>query len=229
MREILLSSAVAMAMSCASFSIQAAESATLSLTGAILPATCDVTLSSTSVDFGNIAASTLIASPNYVATPPVDLSIACDAAAAIGVQTTDNRSSSAMTVAEINSEMGTNFSDFIDTQVFGLGLDRDSKKIGALSMVVTSATLNGSATNNLLSSIDKATWEAHTFSATSPYMLNKNGYVALAKDAGASSPDALTTATYTLGGGVMLKKGNKYPTGEKINIDGNITFSIVYL
>lgn len=229
MRKILLPSAVAMAMSCASFAVQAAESATLSLTGAILPATCDVTLSSTSVDFGNIAASTLTASFNPVSVPPVSLSIACDAAAAIAVQTTDNRSSSAMTAAEINSEMNTNLVDIKDTQIFGLGLDSASKKIGALSINVTNATLNGSATNNLLSSMDKATWQAYTLSAKLPYALEKNGYVALAKDASASSPDALTNATYILNSGIMLKKGDKYPAGEKVKVDGNITFSVVYL
>lgn len=229
MRKILLSSAIVMAMGTASFAGQAAESASLAVTGTITPASCDVSLSTASVNFGTVPASALADTMNYIAASPVQLSVACDAATAVAVQTTDNRSSSAMTLAEMSESLKVDIPGMVDTNIFGLGLDTASSKVGALLVSITDATLNGTSNLNLLSSADKSAWVTHTLSSSSAYSLAKDGYFALGEDSSATSPASVTNATYTLNSSAILKKADQYPSGEQVNIDGNVTFSVVYL
>jgi len=228
MRKILLSSAIVMALSSASFAGYAAESASLAVTGTITPASCDVSLSSASIDFGAISASSLKNGYNQVAASPVTVSVACDAATAVAVQTVDNRASSAMTSAEAASDFGLDMST-MPGSLFGLGTDSANSKIGALLLGIDGATLDGTTNNNVLTSTDQSTWEAHTVSPTSASSLVNNGYFALGETADSTSPASVTTATYSLTGGALLKKSDKYPSGEQVTLDGNITFSVVYL
>ncbi|SFO32186.1 Protein of unknown function [Candidatus Pantoea varia] len=229
MRKLLLSSAIVMAMASVSLSGQAAESTTLSVTGTIIPATCDVALSSPSIELGNIPASTLTNDMNVQTVSNVTLSVDCDAPAAIAVQTTDNRISSAMTVAEIESQMKATYVGYTDANYFGLGLDKSSNKVGALLLTITGSTNDGTANANVLTSTDKAAWKAVTVSPQTGLSLTKNDYFASAVDANATTPAAYTQATYTIVPGVALKKGDQYPSGESVSIDGNVTFSVVYL
>jgi len=229
MRKLLLSTAVFAAMASVSFAGQAAESATLAVTGTITPATCDVSLSSASIELGNIAASTLTEASNIKTGNDVTLSVDCDAAAATAIQTTDNRAASAMTLTEIADQTTATTSDLTDANIFGLGTDSAQAKVGALSLMISAATADGTANTHLLTSADKAAWKASTISATTPNPLQKNGYFALAADADATAPAAVTKSTYTLSSMVILKKGSLYPTGEAVGIDGNLTFSVVYL
>ncbi|WP_191939020.1 DUF1120 domain-containing protein [Pantoea agglomerans] len=228
MRKLLLSTAVFAAMASVSFAGQAAESATLAVTGTITPATCDVSLSSASIELGNIAASTLTEASNIKTGNDVTLSVDCDAAAATAIQTTDNRAASAMTLTELNDQTTATISDYTDANIFGLGTDSAQAKVGALSLSIIAATADGTANTHLLTSADKAAWKASAISAT-PNPLQKNGYFALAADADATAPAAVTKSTYTLGSMIILKKGSLYPTGEAVGIDGNLTFSVVYL
>jgi len=229
MRKILLSGAIALALGSASFAGQAAESATLSLTGTISPGACDVSLSSESVDFGKIAASTLSDTMNELKAIPVTLSVACDAATAVAVQAVDNRTSSAMNAEDIKSTMGITFAALNDQHFFGLGNDSTGEKIGTMLMSITGATLEGSTNNNVLTSSDKSAWTMKTVSPTSSQVVENNGYFALGKTADSTTPAALTNASYTINSGIYLKKSDKYPGGEEVNIDGSVTFSVVYL
>ncbi|MER2043752.1 DUF1120 domain-containing protein [Pantoea agglomerans] len=229
MRKLLLSTAVFAAMASVSFAGQAAESATLAVTGTITPATCDVSLSSASIELGNIAASTLTEASNIKTGNDVTLSVDCDAAAATAIQTTDNRAASAMTLTELYDQTKVTISDYTDANIFGLGTDSAQAKVGALSLSISAATVDGTANTHLLTSADKAAWKASAISATTPNPLQKNGYFALAADADATAPAAVTKSTYTLSSMIILKKGALYPTGEAVGIDGNLTFSVVYL
>ena len=229
MRKILLSSAIVMAMGSASVVAHAAESATLSLTGSITPGACDVSLSSASVDFGKIPASTLTDTMNQIRATPVTVSVDCDAPTAVAVQTVDNRASSAMTMAEIESSMGVTFATLTDANVLGLGNDSAGSKVGAMMLAISDATLNGAADSNLLVSSDKSAWTMKTISSTASYPLAKDGYFALGQTASSTTPAAVTKASYTLQNNLFLKRADKYPSGEQVNIDGNVTFSVVYL
>lgn len=228
MHKILLSTSTAVALGAVSYAGYAADSATFSVTGTISPTSCDVSLSAEKIDFGSISAATLTGMHNEKTGSAVNLNVACDAATAVAIQTTDNRASSAMTGAEMEETMETSTS-ISDDGLFGLGSDSDNNKIGAMLMVVSNAALNGVVSSNLLTSSDKESWSAHVISLTSPYPLVKNGYFALASNASATSPSAVTNVSYTLRPGIILKRADKYPGGETVNIDGNVTFSLVYL
>lgn len=229
MRKLLLSTAVVAAMASVSFAGQAAESATLAITGTITPATCDVSLSSATIEFGNIPASTLTSDVNLKAGSDVTLNVDCDAAATTAVQVTDNRAASAMTLTEMSDDMKITSASIDGTNVFGMGTDSAQAKVGALVLLVTGATADSTANTNLLLSTDKAAWTASTISAAKGEPLQKNGYFSLAANADATAPAALSKSTYTINSQLMLKKADKYPTGEAVKLDGNVTFSVVYL
>lgn len=230
MRKLLLSSAIFAAVASVSFTGQAADTATLGITGKITPAACNVSLSAASIDLGNIPASTLTDQANIKKGDDVVLSVNCDTASATAIQTTDNRASSAMTISEMAEQMGMGIGQgYTDAYVFGLGNDSAQSKIGALTLGISSATADGAADSNVLVSTDKATWGASALKSPSGTPLERDAYFALASDADTTAPAALTTSTYTITSGILLKKGSSYPSGEEVNIDGNVTFSVVYL
>lgn len=229
MRKLLLGTVIASTLASVSFAGQAAESATLSVTGTITPSTCNVALSAASIDLGNIAASTLTESANIKHGDDVNLDVVCDAATATAIQTTDNRTSSAMTVGELNEQLDIYATDLKDKNIFGLGTDSAQAKIGVLVLGVTSATADGKANNNFVTSSDKAAWQTKVISEENGGDLEKNGYFSLASTSDATAPTAYTQSTYTIASQMVLKKADKYPAGESVNLDGNITFSVVYL
>ncbi|RPE01230.1 DUF1120 domain-containing protein [Candidatus Pantoea deserta] len=229
MSKILLSSVIAMTMGSVSAAVYAADSATLSLTGSISPSSCDVSLSAESIDFGRIPASSLDEEFNEMMSAPFNVSVTCDAATAVAVQAVDNRLSSAMSPAELESSMGVTFPALTEKHIFGLGNDSANEKVGAMVMTITEATLGGVANNNVLSSSDKSAWTMHRVSSTSSFPLAKDSYFALGKTVESISPAPVTNSNYTLKSGVFLKRAGKYPSGEEVNVDGNVTFSIVYL
>ncbi|MXP50533.1 DUF1120 domain-containing protein [Pantoea sp. Eser] len=228
MRKLLLNSALFMAVTTASFSGLAAESASLSVTGTINPAACDVSLSSSSIALGYIAAASLKQALNTKTGNDVNLNVDCDAAAAIAVQTMDNRASTEMTVAEISDELQTSLPGITDVSFFGLGADTANNKIGVL-LGITAATKDGVANSNLLRSTDKSSWTAKSGSPSSILSLAKNGYFALAADSSSTIPVAATKETYNIYSGIMLKQADRYPSGEAVELDGNVTLSVVYL
>lgn len=232
MRKLFLNSVIVIAMGSASFAGYAAESASLSVTGTITPATCGVTLSAASIDLGNIAASTLTQKANTKLGSDITVNVACDAPAAVAVQTTDNRASSAITVAEAHENMELPElpeQALTDANIFGLGTDSANNNVGILMLGITGATVDGSSNPHLLSSLDRASWTATSVANSSGLTLTKDGYFASASAADATSPVAFTNATYTISSGVVLKKGDQYPSGESVRLDGNVTFSVVYL
>ncbi|MEB6222862.1 DUF1120 domain-containing protein [Pantoea anthophila] len=229
MRKLLLSTAIIAAMASVSFAGQAAESATLSITGTITPAACGVALSSSSIDLGTIAAATLLKDSNVKQGNTVTLNVDCEAPVAIAVQTTDNRAASAMTLANMSEEMKATVSGLSDAHIFGLGTDSAQGHVGAMALAITDATADGAANTNVLTSSDKAAWSLTHVTATAPATLTKNGYFTLAADANSTTPAAMTKASYSIASRMILKKADAYPSGEEVPIDGNVTFSVVYL
>lgn len=224
MRKLLLSTAVTATLASVSFAGQAAESATLAVTGTITPAACDVSLSTTTLEFGNIPMSTLTENTNGIVGPEAILNVDCNAATATAIQNTDNRAASAMTLAEMSEQMKMTPEDE-EAGAYGLGTDSAQNKVGVLAIGIKSATADGTANSNLLTSTDKASWTV----ASAPFGLKNNSYFALAANANATAPAAHTKSTYTISSGILLKKASFYPTGESVPIDGNVTFSVVYL
>ena len=226
MRKLVISSAVSLALGACSFAVNAADTATLTVTGTITPSACDVALSTASLDVGKLAASDLSEAANDIKPASSTLSVSCDASTTVALQVKDDRSASAYTLTEFATDYnGTSFSSGVtDSSMFGLGTDSASNKVGMLLMAISDARIN-SATGTLLSSADKTTWTA----ASGSYILSKDGYISVASGSGSSVPASLTTAAFTLQPMIYLKKGDKYPSGEEVKIDGSVTFSVVYL
>ncbi|HKS34691.1 MAG TPA: DUF1120 domain-containing protein [Enterobacteriaceae bacterium] len=229
MRKCILHSTVAIITGSASIAGYAANSASLSITGSIEPVTCDVTLSAPSIDFGTIPASTLALRNNALAGSDVTVDVECGGPATIAIQTKDNRSASAMTVAEVKDEFGTQSAAFSDPMFFGLGVDSANKKVGALMLGLTAASVDGTTNANILVGTDKLAWTKKTASTSSALYLDKDAYFASAANASASQPMEFTKAAYTISSGIYLRNASKYPAGEIVKIDGSVTFSVVYL
>ncbi|MGX5089140.1 DUF1120 domain-containing protein [Enterobacter sp. UPMP2052] len=218
MRKSLLTSAMVIAISSFSYVTHAADSATLSVKGKIIPSSCNLAASTESVDFGTIPVSSLTKDANMQVAPSVTLNLSCDASTAVAIQLMDNRSASAETAAELNQS-----GNITDAALLGLGTDSKNNKIGAFTLQLTGATMDGNSKFTALGSNDKATWsQLHAD-------LERNEYFSLALNSGATSPDPITTASFTMLPVALLKKGDQYPSGEVVNLDGNITFSVVYL
>lgn len=229
MRKCILHSTVAIIMGSASIACYAANTASLSITGTITPVTCDVSLSAPSIDFGAIPATTLALRNNTLAGSDVMVDVDCGGPAAIAIQTKDNRSASAMSVAEVKDEFGTESAAFSDPMLFGLGLDSASTKVGVLMLGLTAASVDGAPNANILVGTDKLAWTKKTASTSSALYLDKDAYFASAANASASQPMEFTRSAYTISSGIYLRNVSKYPAGEVVNIDGSVTFSIVYL
>lgn len=230
-RKLFISSAVALVLGSTVSVASAADSATLSVTGKIIPTTCDIALSNTSLSVGRIPANTLIDKANPINNDNTELSVNCSAASLVSIQTTDNRTASAMTATELSSLAGGEVPNLTDADIFGIGLDSAGNKVGALMIAVTGVTADSAKKTNLLVSSDKASWTATSLKEANRYTmpLTKNGYFALASDSSSVSPVTFTNATFSIGSGVLLKKADQYPSGEEVDIDGNVTFSLVYL
>lgn len=230
MRKIILSSVISVALGTASFAGFAATTATLAVKGSIEPTSCDISLSSASIDFSTISAASLTDPVNSKMGAPFTLNLTCSGATAVAVQTTDNRAASAMTTAEVLSDMGVNMGTAVaNASLFGIGTHNTDKKVGFLQLSMSEANLNGTASSNLLTSSDKRTWNSKTISSSKRFSLEKDGYFSLANSASSSTPAAATSASYTLTPAIVLKHGDHYPGGEAVNIDGNVTFSVVYI
>ena len=229
MRKIILSSVTAVALGTANFAAVAATSATLTVKGSIQPTSCDISLSAASIDFSTISAASLTEPVNSKMGAPLTLNLTCNGATAVAVQTTDNRAASAMTTADILSEMKANLGGVANTSLFGIGTHSTDKKVGFLQLSLSEAKLNGTASSNLLTSSDKRTWSSRTVSSAKRFSLEKNGYFTLASSASSSTPAAATSASYTITPVIVLKPSDGYPGGEAVNIDGNVTFSVVYI
>ncbi|WP_158783158.1 DUF1120 domain-containing protein [Pantoea sp. BAV 3049] len=223
MRISLLASALTLAVATMSFTASAADTATMAVTGTITPTTCDVALSASSVDLGNIPATELLTKANDYTQDYQSLSVSCDAASQIALRTTDDRAASAYTNADFQTVSALTLPG-VDQNIFGLGTDSADGKIGSLQLVITAANIDGTAAT-VLASTDKSSWTSQGNS----YLLAKNGYVALTTNAGGTTPDSFTEATLTLSPRIYLKQGSAYPAGEEVKINGSVTFSVVYL
>lgn len=225
----LLNTAIFTTLATVNFSGQAAESATLAVTGTITPSTCNVSASAASIDLGVIAPSTLINNTNIIMGNDVTLNVSCTAPTVTAVQLTDNRTSSAMTVAEATEAMRLTNTGYNDDNFFGLGTDSAAAKIGTLALAVNAATADGKANSGIITSTDKENWNGAALSESSPQGLTKNNYISQSATFGLNIPSAMTESTYNIVSQIMLKKSSMYPAGEDVNIDGNVTFSVVYL
>lgn len=220
MRKLLISTSVAFSMMPTVFSANAAETATLGVKGTIAISTCDVSLSDTTIDLGRVSKADLSKDFNAFSPSGVTIGLNCDAASNVALLVTDNRSSSAITNADLPSD---SISGVKDSEIFGLGKDSASKNIGLIAFAPDKISVD-SANGYLMQSTDKSTW-----SLSGRNMLQNNTYISLAATSSATAPSSFTTASITLIPIVGLFGASRYPSGEETVLDGSVTFTVNYL
>ena len=231
---------------CALMISQAAQaeesSATLEVTGTLTPGSCTPTLSNSGiVDYGTIYGMGLTETSNQLGVKNIDLTINCDSPTMVAVYSTDNRMDSQTSVTVNNSWNSNSNTNQKDLRRYGLGTTSAGNPIGALtigvdiegliiddhpvsdiSLLVTGDVNANSVswsnnTTGMLAEHSYSTWSAVTpghYDGKGPY-----GY----------SPIAFTNATFPLIISAAVVKYSELGTKDEINLDGNITLSMVYL
>ena len=214
-------SALALSLFASAFASGAhAQSIDLQVKGSITPAACTPTLSGGGVvDFGVMQASSLnLTAPTVLPTKTTSLTITCDAPAQVGFLLLDNRGSS---VADVGYAAGVGY---------GLGMAGESM-IGAykLSVKPDQFTVDGAqghglyspdniwrnitATKDLLDALAGANYEVYS----------------AAKSSGATAPDAFQTMTATIDVEATLNRGDALPLGDRVEMDGSASITLIYL
>jgi hypothetical protein len=226
----LLAAAAAMLMA-ATVTTHAAETADLAVTGMIRPSACNATLSGGgTVNFGTISAQTL-SSTAGTALPEqnVTLTINCDAPTTVGITTSYNRAGTVNAAARAAAATASSASN-APMHYFGLG-SSGGRTIGAYTLRFgaaqnAAATADGGAVRTLESG-NRTTWTATTTSGT---VVNDNTYTTSWGAPNTTTPSAYSTIVqpYVLYTAIAPTSQLPEQTGP-VDLDGLLTFSIVYL
>lgn len=229
MHNPVLKSLLTVALVCQPLISESSSIASLTLAVTLQPDSCDITLSNASIPLGNIPATALSDKINLIKPVSAVVSVTCNAATAMAIRTADNRSASAYTLNEFASDThAASLPADDDTVLYGLGHDNKSRKIGVLFLGISAVT-HDVQNGILVYSTNKSTWINRTVSASDPWFIPWNSYFSVASRADSTSPVSLTQATFTVQPVIYLKNSAQYSGGEQVNIDGNITFSVIYL
>jgi len=237
LKKTLIASAMLAATSLIAASAQAATSAELKITGKITPPSCDLTLDGNGVvDFGSTAFNTLNVDGTKLAEKTVALNITCEGLTRVGLAVVDNRASSKVTKASLNSAAwGSAATTVNDTFIYGLGMaagvDETPVPIGGVMIGFKSgvANVDASANSNVIYSSDKVTWSSDAtlrqyLSPTYTYSFVKGTY-----GTGNVTPAPLTTVSGNLSVVPTITRSALLPTVDVIDFDGSATISLVYL
>lgn len=189
----------------------AADSASFAIRAQLVPTSCDVSLSQSTLDFGTISASTL---SDRAATklPPRDVtvSVACDAAASVALSMTDNR-------------QGSESREMANPTLFGVGMV-NNKAVGNFSLATGHSVADGNATDPI-ARVGAGAWGRFSGSPSggADYQFSwapKGGVV----------PGTYKIIQQTFAVNLEIApKNNLPPLANGIPIDGSMTFSVVYL
>lgn len=213
----------------------AAEDLTLTVTGNIVPAACTPELSNSGeASFGSIAAAVVRKAPSgnalaQLGTSDINLTIKCDAAAAIGFKMIDNRANTAVALsssAYINSPFGGGTNATQSYFGFGLGVATNDAKIGAYTVSVDGAklTTDGGAASLIVSDDEGASWR----SAVTGNQLNDNTRIITAGNVGSTEPKLFKEMSVPLKITAAVQPGSVLGADEVV-LNGSATLSLVYL
>lgn len=200
----------------ASGATQAADSATLSVIGSIAPVGCTPSFSDGGVvDYGNILSDSLNAtSTTALPRKEISFSVTCSAATKVGYTVMDNRAGTASSGYSYNA---------------GLGLDGGGNKIGNYVVVPAKATSSVADGNNV--DVIRSNDNGATFALMNPDTgLDVNGSQWITW----AVPSTTTPATFTTVSNNLIILGSiarsdSLDLSNDINLDGNATFTLVYL
>lgn len=215
MRKTLLTSTpAALLLLAASGATQAADTATLTMTGTIAPTACTPSFSNGGgVDYGYIASDSLSESAaTTLESKPITFSVNCSAPTKISFSATDNRP-------------GTVFAGY--STGLGLSLDSNGNKIGYYvpSVILASAQVDGNPARLKTQKVDGIQYE-DTISIRNArtYTWGPTGSSVVIADI-----PFITTASVNLAIHTFIAPKNSLDLTDDINLDGNATFTLVYL
>ncbi|EBD4389288.1 DUF1120 domain-containing protein [Salmonella enterica] len=208
----------------------AAESADLTVTGNVTVGSCDLNLSSSTVDFGNISIEAMM---NGVFTPPQKqtmLTVSCSEAMTPQLTMTDNRVSSldldndGIPASTAGAGFGLGFTDSSNTTAIGymhigMGVDADTgAELGTTIDSNPGQTIYRSNSNN--------DWQT----GTGPVRGNAHVHFAWQpKGQSTPAPVAFNTVKMPLSIWLHLNSADVLKLNTDTKIDGSVTLSLVYL
>jgi len=216
-------------------SAHAQTTAELRITGTITPPACTITLGGNgTADFGNIGHHQLKANGTKLNERTVDLKVACEGPARVGLNIVDNRASSKIVKADADAaEWASSAPAIGDAYIFGLGTatstDNQQVKIGGAMFGFKGGvvTVDGTTNSQVIYSSNKTTW-ANDATARQ-FMSPAQTYSFLRGSTGALTPVAITNVEGTLSVVSTINKTSLLPSGQQIKLDGSATISLVYL
>lgn len=209
----------------------AANEATLTVSGSIVPAACSTTLSGAGeVSFGAIAASSIRNAPAgntlvQLGSKDVTLSISCDAATSVGFKMIDNRASSAVTLATGTSVDGSDAQAYFG---FGLGLAENDAKIGVYTVQVDTANVTADSTSSHVVFTENVANGWRKGEALPITQMNDNRRIITIGNTAETAPMMFETASFPMKVSAAVRTSSVLGYDE-ITLDGNATVSLVYL
>lgn len=216
-------------MAAASGLAHAGNTVDVTVKGTIKPAiTCTPTVSTNTIDYGNIDANTIDKTKATVLSEKLfSFNVNCSDAAKFSVKLTDAQRASAVNEAGFINDVQSNLSGAAADNVFGLGTYSDgkaNKNIGALFLKVDlqkGITGNG-AKRDLLVSPTGADWTA----STSPFLKgNSTGTVYSFANTGKIDPVALQDLAMNINA-VAALDSKQMELKDQIDLNGKFTIEI---
>ena len=237
MRNSLYIIALTGAICCVGSAVADDATSALAVKGKIVPGSCTPTLSNGGkVDYGTIQTTSLFRPSNSLGVKNITLSISCNDKAYVGFTATDNRRGS---VAE-NIEVANSFSakttvsnnTSYTSYLFGLGTTLEDKPVGAftIGIDVNNVSLDGASLQNktLYYSLDNVAWSASYTGGIYPYT-SEFPAVQGFRTSSVSTPQAFKEAEIPLIISAAIVDARELSVTDKVTLDGNVTFSIIYL
>ncbi|HBE6261923.1 DUF1120 domain-containing protein [Escherichia coli] len=199
----------------------------LMVKGKIIPGSCTPTLSDGGkIDYGTISSSSLFDDSNSLGVKNMTLHISCSDSGYVGFTATDNRSDSLPEHIEV-----VNVKNNDDYRLFGLGKTAEDKVIGAFTIDVDTTNIKVDGKNYgfvyILYSTNGTSWLSNTvnirsYSDKAPNieaLINKTG-VGVRAFKEAEIPLVINTS---------IVDARDLSVTDKVMLDGNVTFNIIYL
>lgn len=210
-------------LAAASFGSHAAETADLAVKGTIRPSACNVSLSGNGVvDYGTISAVTLAEDAATALDPVVvSMTITCDAATRVALSTADNRTGTA------NSAAGRALINY-GPSWSGLGI-ADGQGLGAYTIRLgPSSGMQATGDGEVVRSIYSHNLTSWTASGYGDSIHGIRSFSWAAPDT--TEPAAYTTIVQQISVQAAIAPKSQLPslTGG-VQLDGNVTFTLLYL
>lgn len=195
----------------------AADSVDLGVAGNIVPVACTPTLDHQSFDWGTYVGGELPEDTIAGLLPDRNftLTITCGGPAMVAWRAIDNRAGT-----------GYNQNDQIAPEhaLFGIGLAGDGSPIGGATLTLYGATGDGSQESWLASRDNGATWQGYP-----PGQVSKDSWYSMAPNGTDTQPGRYAVMTVGLQLHLYSAPSNTLPIHETIEMDGSMTFELIYL